>query len=356
MSITAVFTPIGEQPPPPPAPHTVAFNSNGGSSVPSQTITQGEKAAQPANPTRSGYAFDGWYSNSGLTTAWDFDANTVSANTTLYAKWTVNYAETISIPVTFYDFHSDRSNPEFEQPHRGGRMTGLVAPTLDSDGKPQPAANPPANSRAYGVAHWFREWDTYTAGKYGKGKFVAPSYSPTCTYQQANCGNEIEFRSDVTYNGDVSLPHDTSFINKVIRNQSLTFTLAAGGATTGMYQFSSNSFFPLDGLPGTYPVNEWVSTSGGGSHNYSFTMEMAFEFQYRAGMTFEFYGDDDLWAFIDNNLVLDIGGIHEQVRGSFSLDNVLSGQAVGSKHMLRVFYAERHTTASTILIQTNILR
>ena len=46
------------------------------------------------------------------------------------------YPDTIWIPVTFYDFHSDKSNPEFEQPHLGGVHLGMVADTLDSSRKP----------------------------------------------------------------------------------------------------------------------------------------------------------------------------------------------------------------------------
>ncbi|MDR2727856.1 MAG: hypothetical protein LBB56_01900, partial [Chitinispirillales bacterium] len=37
----------------------------------------------------------------------------------------------IHVPVTFYDFHSDRTNPEFEQPHQSGLRTGAVRSTLD---------------------------------------------------------------------------------------------------------------------------------------------------------------------------------------------------------------------------------
>ncbi|MDR2694416.1 MAG: hypothetical protein LBB74_09430, partial [Chitinispirillales bacterium] len=46
------------------------------------------------------------------------------------------------VNVTFYDFHSDRSNPEFEQPHTSGLRRGMVANTLDGDNKPTLGSSP----------------------------------------------------------------------------------------------------------------------------------------------------------------------------------------------------------------------
>ena len=70
--------------------HTVTFDSQGGSTVNSIKVTHGKTAAKPGNPTRSGYAFGGWYKESGCTNAWNFDADTVTGDMTLYAKWTQN--------------------------------------------------------------------------------------------------------------------------------------------------------------------------------------------------------------------------------------------------------------------------
>lgn len=75
-------------PDPSAATYTVTFDSNGGSSVASQTIKSGGKVTKPSDPTRSGYTFQGWYKESGCTNAWNFTNDTVTANATLYAKWT----------------------------------------------------------------------------------------------------------------------------------------------------------------------------------------------------------------------------------------------------------------------------
>jgi uncharacterized repeat protein (TIGR02543 family) len=72
---------------------TVSFNSNGGSAVSAQTVPLGTGATEPAPPARDGYAFAGWYSDPGLTSAFDFTnsaLNRIFTNTTLYAKWTIN--------------------------------------------------------------------------------------------------------------------------------------------------------------------------------------------------------------------------------------------------------------------------
>ena len=70
-----------------PTTYTVTFNSNGGSAVPSQSVASGGKAAQPADPTKDGFVFAGWYTDAALNNAYDFNRN-VTAGITLYAKWT----------------------------------------------------------------------------------------------------------------------------------------------------------------------------------------------------------------------------------------------------------------------------
>lgn len=65
--------------------HTVTFNSNGGSDVPGQ-IRANAAATKPADPTRSGYVFAGWYTDEACTAAYDF-TKPVTDSVTLYAKW-----------------------------------------------------------------------------------------------------------------------------------------------------------------------------------------------------------------------------------------------------------------------------
>ena len=69
--------------------HRVKFDVKGGSSVDSQTPASGSTVTKPADPTREGYTFAGWYTDEACTEAYKFDA-AVTADMTLYAKWTKN--------------------------------------------------------------------------------------------------------------------------------------------------------------------------------------------------------------------------------------------------------------------------
>ena len=79
--------------------YTVTYESNGGSTVPSQTVKYNETANKPADPTKSGYTFAGWYTEEKLTNKYDFAAP-VTGNITLYAKWTRNYTPRPYTPPT----------------------------------------------------------------------------------------------------------------------------------------------------------------------------------------------------------------------------------------------------------------
>lgn len=71
--------------------HRVKFDVQGGSSVDSQTPASGSTVTKPADPTREGYAFAGWYTDEACTEEYKFDT-AVTADMTLYAKWTKNAA------------------------------------------------------------------------------------------------------------------------------------------------------------------------------------------------------------------------------------------------------------------------
>ncbi len=78
--------------------HTVTFNSKGGTAVASQTfgLKYGQTIAtvtEPTAPTRTNYDFGGWYKESSCTNAWDFASDGVTADVTLYAKWTPDPAQ-----------------------------------------------------------------------------------------------------------------------------------------------------------------------------------------------------------------------------------------------------------------------
>ena len=58
----------------------------GGSAIAAQEVVEGESAARPANPSRSGYSFAGWYTSAAYNQEFDF-STPVYEDITLFAKW-----------------------------------------------------------------------------------------------------------------------------------------------------------------------------------------------------------------------------------------------------------------------------
>ena len=68
--------------------YTVTFNVGDHGTAPApQKVENGGKATKPENPTAKGWRFDGWYTDTRYTTKYTFNEE-VTADTTLYAKWT----------------------------------------------------------------------------------------------------------------------------------------------------------------------------------------------------------------------------------------------------------------------------
>ncbi|MBR5412294.1 MAG: fibro-slime domain-containing protein [Fibrobacter sp.] len=89
-----------------------------------------------------------------------------------------------------------------------------------------------------------------------------------------------------------------------------------------------------------------------GTHNYGFTMKIQAQFEYVKGQYFEFLGDDDVWVFINNKLVVDIGGQHHAAEGHVDLDKL--GLTEGETYPFHIFYAERHKVESNFKMRTSM--
>jgi len=138
--------------------------------------------------------------------------------------------------------------------------------------------------------------------------------------------------------------------------QQIPMTLVKNA--NGTYQYDSRSAgAPLSPGGGFFPLDdgsEHKTSFGnqGKSHNYSFTVEIHTVFTYNGGETFQFSGDDDVFVYINNKRVINLGGIHSRLQADVAIDSL--GLKKGETYPLDFFYAERHVVDSNLLITTSL--
>ena len=106
--------------------YNVTFNLGyeGAPTITAQEVVENTKATKPADPVRSGYDFSGWYKEAACTNVFNFNTELITADTTIYAKWSVIYKVT-------YKYNYTDSPADIIEDAVGGKA---VSKTLDDRG------------------------------------------------------------------------------------------------------------------------------------------------------------------------------------------------------------------------------
>lgn len=295
----------------------------------------------------------------------------------------------IQVPVVYRDFSS--AHPDFE-PGATGCMVetpGIAAPTLDAEGKPtlaQAGTGCGLVTSADTFATWYRDSapdnasiaTTLTLWQNDAGAFVnrwGPNgeqwqgvqanvqYLQWCGPAGSGCMGD----TNVTVNAEcLAPPAGTQCYDPCTGAPGLNDASAACLATSEVSNLYDGDpvFFPIDGqgltamteygtavVPEPIYAGNWQPEPGGALHNFHFTSEVKFWFQYdpAAAQVLDFDGDDDVWVFLAGQRSLDLGGIHVPVSGTVDIGGSAAalGLEAGHVYQIAVFQAERQTEGSS---------
>ncbi len=254
--------------------------------------------------------------------------------------------ETIELTGTVRDFRErtvDGGHPDFERlPDHGYRLyTGNVATFLNDDGKPV------FTGEGVGLRKSWRD-------------HVDRKICPCVARRHPMAGDETGKVTEPDSGGIQSAKSfELWFKDQAGINESAPLTITLRQGDDGSWVFDDEvdplyqergGFFPIDGLM----FGNSASIEGLPDHNHHFTVELHATFTWTAGRGcfIEVRSDDDLWVFVNDELIVDLGGVHRAKDQFIDLDRL--GLIEGTTCRLDIFYADRHRMHAKFGIVTNV--
>lgn len=193
---------------------------------------------------------------------------------------------------------------------------------------------------------------------------TVPEYTHMTLSQETNSAGNTYYVFDggydgVTYNandGGISRVNGSSSKDMVYYTSYADTTLHPFLPTTGSTTFQqTNTPYFLDSGASERSAGSFETQIG---RDYNFSMEGhgQFVFNTEDNLYFTFEGDDDVYLFINNKMVMDIGAAHSITKSTFNLNDYIKecGLKDGEMYDFDFYYMERHSYGSNIRIETNI--
>jgi fibro-slime domain-containing protein len=296
----------------------------------------------------------------------------------------MNDACILRVSALFRDFNGKNESgghPDFQPDCQGEKAAlGGVQAKLDGKGKPVLASGTTICAQS---AESFAQW--YTDSSYsvaipgsivlfdnGKGGFVNLYGDKGEKWYSWDKDSESWCNNDYTTCATDNDPTKGTKCEPDCHPCSYVDLEAAGqkpGCNGKKIEYDGNPFFfPLDNetkalketrseaqVPPIYGY-DWKAERqvrpGAGTHNFHFTTEVNYWFQYDQSKSaqLDFTGDDDVWVFINGTLAVDLGGLHIPADGNVTVSKETAskyGLENGKVYKISVFHAERKTTCSS---------
>jgi fibro-slime domain-containing protein len=260
-----------------------------------------------------------------------------STNTAVAGDSFPDFIEVTGIVRDFKPCTDPDGHPDFmvKPPPGFGRYSGNIATTLGDNSKPV------FTGEGFKVAEEWRDAD-----------HRAIAYT---VYDPLLGDKEGQVSQDCTGGVESAASFSQWYQDVLGVNLSAPLTLTMARQPDGLYVFDDRLDPKYADLGGFFPIDDKLfGNTPGEKHNFHFTFEMHLDCEYdaEAGQYFHFIGDDDVWIFVNGQLVIDLGGVHAAHDQWIHFDRL--GLSDGETYTVDLFFAERYQPQSNFRLETNI--